>query len=638
MFCGSQSAGKSSALESITGITFPRAEGTCTRCPIEARLKKGDKKWTANIKLRIVEDSERNDIQVSDVDFASCERPELELFIQKAQKAVLNPNSVLRNGVEYFLKYNFELDEEEESNALKFTKNVVVVEILNDKIDLTLVDLPGMIQSTEKKDDGLGEQINEMILEYMGADCALIVAVVSCKDDPENQPVISMAAKVDPTGIRTIGLLTKPDTIEDGCFEIYKAIMNGRKLPLENGYYIMKSPSKKEREESQKTNEEIEKHYFSKSNEWRNINQARIGAKNFRDDLSEKLIDLIKTQMPTLSKDITKKFGDALKEKEALPPAPKNPIEETITLSHAFFKEFDKSVKAQESGTKAMFHEVEKLILGFVEQIWDLEPNFQPEGDVEDVFLNEKGLPISKSIPYSYVDYIIKNERGNELPDSISSTAVDVFLRPLYERFKALIFLFLDDMEKLLWKYVMNYSESTFSMYSGMNFLAQEKFKELHNDLLKKTQNQLTEYATSLILNSMMTFNKSRFTTIRNDGLFSSSVSIVDENGNEVGEMKDEKHDSPVWLSSRVLSAFKIRAEAVIEAVPPMVYKMLFMDFVENCNTKLVCACTKEGVAESIIFEDKKLAEKREEIESRIARLSKANKALCDFKSRVQRK
>jgi len=41
---GSQSAGKSSLIEAISGITLPRAAGTCTRhgCPRECRLSRSD--------------------------------------------------------------------------------------------------------------------------------------------------------------------------------------------------------------------------------------------------------------------------------------------------------------------------------------------------------------------------------------------------------------------------------------------------------------------------------------------------------------------------------------------------------------------------------------------------------------------
>ncbi|CUA69970.1 hypothetical protein RSOLAG22IIIB_08815 [Rhizoctonia solani] len=49
---GSQSVGKSSLIESISGVALPRASGTCTRCPIECRLKHSEQAWEAVVYLR----------------------------------------------------------------------------------------------------------------------------------------------------------------------------------------------------------------------------------------------------------------------------------------------------------------------------------------------------------------------------------------------------------------------------------------------------------------------------------------------------------------------------------------------------------------------------------------------------------
>ncbi|CCO32399.1 Interferon-induced GTP-binding protein Mx AltName: Full=Interferon-inducible Mx protein [Rhizoctonia solani AG-1 IB] len=49
---GSQSVGKSSLIESISGVALPRASGTCTRCPIECRLKRSEQAWEATVYLR----------------------------------------------------------------------------------------------------------------------------------------------------------------------------------------------------------------------------------------------------------------------------------------------------------------------------------------------------------------------------------------------------------------------------------------------------------------------------------------------------------------------------------------------------------------------------------------------------------
>jgi interferon-induced GTP-binding protein Mx1 len=46
---GDQSSGKSSVLEAISGIPFPRGSGLCTRCPIRTIMKRSreSEQWRA---------------------------------------------------------------------------------------------------------------------------------------------------------------------------------------------------------------------------------------------------------------------------------------------------------------------------------------------------------------------------------------------------------------------------------------------------------------------------------------------------------------------------------------------------------------------------------------------------------------
>ena len=45
---GDQSSGKSSVLEAISGIAFPRGSGLVTRCPTQVTMKHGDV-WSAEL-------------------------------------------------------------------------------------------------------------------------------------------------------------------------------------------------------------------------------------------------------------------------------------------------------------------------------------------------------------------------------------------------------------------------------------------------------------------------------------------------------------------------------------------------------------------------------------------------------------
>lgn len=84
-----------------------------------------------------------------------------------------------------------------ETDQLKFTRNVVVLEITGADVDLTLIDLPGIIQSDQSGDGANVELVKQLVQHYMRNERAIIVAATTCKDDIDNQ-VSSCAAERGP--------------------------------------------------------------------------------------------------------------------------------------------------------------------------------------------------------------------------------------------------------------------------------------------------------------------------------------------------------------------------------------------------------------------------------------------------------
>jgi hypothetical protein len=46
--------------------------------------------------------------------------------------------------------------------------------------------------------------------------------------------------------MRTLGVLTKPDTIEDGTHGQWLKLLRGKKYPLRLGYHVVRNPTDKE--------------------------------------------------------------------------------------------------------------------------------------------------------------------------------------------------------------------------------------------------------------------------------------------------------------------------------------------------------------------------------------------------------
>ncbi len=174
---GSQSTGKSSLIEAISGITLPRASGTCTRYassnsrlhPSHApyRIPAGVRQnvsfrtppshgvalsrsvWSQMrmesrccvVSLRMVTDENGVDLpQPYRVEFGDpiFDKPLVTERIRRAQYAILNPNTPTRRFLEASL-------DSLEGRELSFSSNSVCLEISGNGIDdLFFVDLPGV--------------------------------------------------------------------------------------------------------------------------------------------------------------------------------------------------------------------------------------------------------------------------------------------------------------------------------------------------------------------------------------------------------------------------------------------------------------------------------------------------------------
>lgn len=99
--------------------------------------------------------------------------------------------------------------------------------------DLTLIDLPGYVQiSSMDQPESLKEKISLLCDKYI-REPNIILAVCAADVDLANSPALRASRKVDPLGLRTIGVITKMDLVppENGA-----AVLSGNRYPLHLGY------------------------------------------------------------------------------------------------------------------------------------------------------------------------------------------------------------------------------------------------------------------------------------------------------------------------------------------------------------------------------------------------------------------
>ncbi|KIK58161.1 hypothetical protein GYMLUDRAFT_74954 [Collybiopsis luxurians FD-317 M1] len=305
---GNQSAGKSSLVEAISGITVPRDPQTCTQCPFECRLSSSHNSWSCRISIRTEFNSTGKRLAaVSERRFGECitDKSQVKLFLRRAQFAVLNPdtswNKILSASAEDLRTWSAQ-----STSSPSFSRNVICVDVEGpDLTELSFVDLPGLIHNAEPESVQLTE---DMVTSYISTKCIILVAV-PMTDDIENQKAFRLARQEDPDGHRTIGVLTKPDMITNGSKKVLQNwldVIEGRQHRLAHGYFCTRQPDDDERathltRESQREREET---FFTITMPWCQSNaRERLGTQNLVNALSYFLMDTIQSSLPQIIKE-----------------------------------------------------------------------------------------------------------------------------------------------------------------------------------------------------------------------------------------------------------------------------------------------------------------------------------------------
>ncbi|KAJ5193199.1 hypothetical protein N7449_009341 [Penicillium cf. viridicatum] len=176
--CGDQSSGKSSVLEAISGVSF---------------LVK-----SMGVRVSIVPHQSRSDAEQYSLG-SFCEQ--LDRFDSLSN---LMENAKAAIGIS--------------THGKAFSNDLLRVKVSGpNRPYLTIVDLPGLIYSETRQQSAADVQLVQDVVQlYIGEPRSVILVVVSAKNDFANQIVLRLARDADPSGNRTLGVISKPDTLVPG--------------------------------------------------------------------------------------------------------------------------------------------------------------------------------------------------------------------------------------------------------------------------------------------------------------------------------------------------------------------------------------------------------------------------------------
>lgn len=149
-------------------------------------------------------------------------------------------------------------------------------------LHISIVDLPGLISvASEVQNQTDIATVHRMVDSYISKPRTIILAVVQASNDIANQSIIRKSKDFDKGGLRSVGIITKPDLINKGTEDRIAALAkNQDTTKLQLGFFLLRNPTPMEMKqqlspEQRASNERV----FFQSSPWRkqNLDPDRIG-------------------------------------------------------------------------------------------------------------------------------------------------------------------------------------------------------------------------------------------------------------------------------------------------------------------------------------------------------------------------
>ncbi|KAM6975708.1 dynamin-1a isoform 1-T1 [Tautogolabrus adspersus] len=308
---GGQSAGKSSVLENFVGKDFlPRGSGIVTRRPLVLQLMTSPTEYA---------------------EFLHCKGKKFIDFDEVRQEIEAETDRITgaNKGI----------------SSVPINLRVYSPHVLN----LTLVDLPGMTKvPVGDQPADIEAQIREMLMQFVTKDNCLMLAVSPANSDLANSDALKIAKEVDPQGMRTIGVITKLDLMDEGTDA--KDILENKLLPLRRGYIGVVNRSQKDIDGKKDINAAMaaERKFFLSHPSYRHL-ADRMGTPYLQKILNQQLTNHIRDTLPGLRAKLQSQLLSIEKEVEEYknfrPDDPSRKTKALLQMVQQFSVDFEKCIE-----------------------------------------------------------------------------------------------------------------------------------------------------------------------------------------------------------------------------------------------------------------------------------------------------
>jgi hypothetical protein len=370
-----------------------------------------------------------------------------------------------------------------------FADDVLRIDISGpDRPHLTIVDLPGLIhshnkfQSTEDID-----VVRSLVQRYMTSSRSIILAVVSAKNDYANQIVLKMAREADPHGLRTLGIITKPDTLSAGSDSEadFVGLAKNEDVSFDLGWHVLKNRDYDSRHSSSEHRDQSETAFLSQG-VWSQLSRTAVGVANLRSRLSKVLLGQIKHELPDLIADIELRLSTCGTELRKLGHKRQTTSEQRSFLLHlaqsyqhlaraaidgVYGDPFFDDPRSEDGYRRRVRASVQNLGLEFAETVRIRGHRYRivPQHEVNAPPEASEPIHMSRKEYLEHAKSLLTRSRGRELPGTFNPMLIADLFHEQCTPWRSIALQFVE----AIWSAARDFLESVF------NYLTQEQTAEL---------------------------------------------------------------------------------------------------------------------------------------------------------------
>ncbi|KAJ8614481.1 hypothetical protein CTAYLR_000866 [Chrysophaeum taylorii] len=622
---GDQSSGKSSVLEALSGVPFPRGSGLVTRCPCRMVMRRAapDAPWAA-----------------------------------VASTTTSGSSSITAESPEELTSIISRLTESLTRNTHGFSTESIIVRLTSPlSPDLTVVDLPGIVRTaTVGQNVAVIEEVNSLIDDYLKQERTIILAVIPANQDIATVDILERAQHVDPDGERTLGVLTKPDLIGPGNEEEVVAVLSNVRKPLKLGYVMVKNRSQAQIKQgtSHEAARAEELRFFDSHPVFSRLDKRLLGISNLTTSLTKLLVRRIQEELAPMKRQVEMLLSKVRTDVRAVSSygtasTPSERQKLLVTLTQEFVRHLNDCVRGEYRDRLIVCNPNLRLYTRAIVVFQELQsriiasaPNFRAPNFIDDLARQMEAL------------------RGRELPGFMSAQSFYMFVQEYIDAWLPPARMAAAQMRSLASEVVKELFENIAVSYPSLR----EAFQIVTATILETTEDESIQLLEGLIsrekdpftINEFLQAHINKLRYDRFEAAVESAFNVVATNGTGTASNNSSWSAAKEHVASSLRTWYRdahgvsssANAEdmsAILEAYWTLASKR-FVDNACMCldDRILGTLCSKlqekcyqfvhdDDRLENFFTEDATIVARRHELEQTRDRLVKANAAMANIQA-----